>query len=290
MKICSISAWLAAVAFAGLLGSVQALAQNAYITNSNSNNVSVIDTETNTVIATIGVGISPFGVAVTPDGGKAYVANAGSNSVSVIDTATDTVSATIPSQASLAQPIGVAVTPDGSKVYVTNTGGILSMIDAATNMVTLEALVQQPIGVAVTPDGSKVYVADVNSNSVSVVDTTTHTVSAIIPVGATPEGVAVTPDGTKVYVANSDSNSVSVIDTTTDRVSATTGVGAYPVAFGVFIQPPARFAGTPGKANCLGQSVAALAGHFGGLNHAAAALGFSGVTALQSAILAYCRE
>jgi hypothetical protein len=48
------------------------------------------------------------------------------------------------------------------------------------------------------------------------------------------------------------------------------------------------FAGTPGKANCYGQSVSALARQFKGLNAAAAALGFASVPALQDAILAFC--
>src|SRR6266404_3812048 len=58
----------------------------AYVTNKHSNAVSVIDTRTNLVVATIPVGQSPSDVAVTPDGGLVYVAN-GENradSVSVI--------------------------------------------------------------------------------------------------------------------------------------------------------------------------------------------------------------
>jgi lipocalin len=54
----------------------------------------------------------------------------------------------------------------------------------------------------------------------------------------------------------------------------------------VFAQPV--FAGTPGKANCHGQSVSALARQYGGLNNAAADLGFSDVSALQNAILGFC--
>ena len=38
-----------------------------------TNTVSVIDTATNTVVATIPVGGNPFGVAITPDGTRAYV-------------------------------------------------------------------------------------------------------------------------------------------------------------------------------------------------------------------------
>ena len=62
----------------------------------------------------------------------------------------------------------------------------------------------------------------------------------------------------------------------------TNGVGAA----WVFTQPV--FAGTPGKANCHGQSVSALARQYGGLNSAAAALGYADVSALQSAMMAYC--
>src|SRR5216684_3286431 len=89
-------------------------AQNAYITNVNSNTVSVIDTVTNTVIATIPVGLNPFGVAVSFDRSKVYFTHV--DTVSVIDTATNTViGSPIPVQL---DPRGVAVAPDGSKVYV----------------------------------------------------------------------------------------------------------------------------------------------------------------------------
>jgi YVTN family beta-propeller protein len=64
--------------------------------NELSNTVSVIATATNTVIATIPVGIDPFGVGVSPDGSKVFVANFYSSTVSVIGTATNTVTATVP--------------------------------------------------------------------------------------------------------------------------------------------------------------------------------------------------
>ena len=48
------------------------------------------------------------------------------------------------------------------------------------------------------------------------------------------------------------------------------------------------FAGMPGKANCDGQSVSALAQQYGGLNNAAAALGFDSVKALQEATQEFC--
>jgi hypothetical protein len=50
----------------------------------------------------------------------------------------------------------------------------------------------------------------------------------------------------------------------------------------------ATFNGVPGKANCTGQSMSFLATEFGGIAHAATALGFASVTDLQNAVAAYC--
>ena len=198
------------------------------------------------------------------------------------------------------------MTPDGSKVYVTNsffTPGTVSVIDTSTDTViaTISSvdLFFSPNGVAVSPDGSKVYVTNSFSQpgapgTVSVIDTATNTVSATIPVGTEPEGVAVKPDGSKVYVANFVSSTVSVIDTATNTVSATIPVGVGPLAFGVFIQPPKAgqppptFAGVAGSKDCHGTSVSTLATKFGGLDAAAAALGFFNVQGLQDAIRAFC--
>jgi hypothetical protein len=47
-------------------------------------------------------------------------------------------------------------------------------------------------------------------------------------------------------------------------------------------------AGTPGQKNCHGQSISALARQFGGLDAAAASLGFSSVAALQDAFTLFC--
>jgi YVTN family beta-propeller protein len=79
---------------------------HAYVANGGNNNVSVIDTATNTVVATIAVGSGPVGVTFNPAGTLAYVANEGTNNVSVIDTMSNTVVATIQVGTS---PWGVAV-------------------------------------------------------------------------------------------------------------------------------------------------------------------------------------
>src|SRR5438552_2982534 len=93
-------------------------AVRAYISNSDSNNVSVIDTSTNTVVATVPIGGSPRGVAVNSAGTSAYIAaitNTNSGIVSVIDTATNTVVATVMLGNTFVE--GVAVNPAGTRVY-----------------------------------------------------------------------------------------------------------------------------------------------------------------------------
>jgi YVTN family beta-propeller protein len=111
-------AFLAFIAIC-LLGGAQSLAQNAYVTSDNS--VSVVDTTTNTVTATIPVDYDPTGIVVTPDGSKAYVGGTAltttgfQGSVFVIDTATNTVAAAIPvDPVGGNRPLFAAIAPDGS--------------------------------------------------------------------------------------------------------------------------------------------------------------------------------
>src|SRR5260370_12426294 len=106
---------------------------SAYISNSGSNSVSVIDTETNTVVgAPIKVGSFLGGIVVTPDGKFAYVANEDDGAVSVINAATNTVVGS-PIKVGIL-PVGVAVTPDGKFAYVANADTV-SVINTATNTV-----------------------------------------------------------------------------------------------------------------------------------------------------------
>ncbi|HEY3361485.1 MAG TPA: TIR domain-containing protein [Methanosarcina sp.] len=219
-----------------------------YVVNGLSNNVSVINAFTNTVTTSVTVE-NPFAVVITPDGNYAYVTSA-ENIVSVINTLTDIITATIRVGN---RPFGVAVSPDGKKVYVANYGSnTVSVIDTATNTVLTAINVGNcPYGISVATDGTKVYVANSVSTSatgggknaignngpgsVTVIDTATNTVIAMVEVGVMPTEVAVTPDSKKVYVSNLASNTVSVIDTATNTVSATVPVGSSP--YGIEVAP-----------------------------------------------------
>jgi YVTN family beta-propeller protein len=202
--------------------------------------VSVIDTATDTVVATIPTGTEVARVALTPDGTKAFVTNYQSRTVSIIDTATISLSATV----SLSdRPIGVAITSDGKTAYVVGTdGNQLFAVDVATNVVSGPF----PSGgtdpradsnfIAIAPDG-RAYIPNRFTHTVSVFDTSTNQLLDLIPVESPPEDpdpiahpyrVAINPGGTKVYVgkcggcaAQSGPTVLWVIDPTTNSVAKT---------------------------------------------------------------------
>jgi len=124
--------------------------KSVYVINSSNNSVSVIDTATNMVTATVYVGYYPWGVAVTPDGKSVYVTNGDSDTVSVIDTTTNAVTANV----SVGDyPRGVAVTPDGNRVYAANfSSNTVSVIDTSTNTVSATVAVGiKPLGISIGP-------------------------------------------------------------------------------------------------------------------------------------------
>ncbi|MGH7491007.1 MAG: beta-propeller fold lactonase family protein [bacterium] len=91
----------------------------AYVSCYNSNEVRVLDTARQEVVAAIPVGRRPFLLEVTPNGEYVYVANQISSDVTVIRVADNQVVNTIEHD-SFANPHGVAFTPDGRFAYVTN--------------------------------------------------------------------------------------------------------------------------------------------------------------------------
>ena len=228
---------------------------NAYVTNQTNNTVSVIDTATNTITATVSVGATPGGIAITPNRAFVYVCNVSGNSVSVIDTATNTVTATVPVGST---PFSVAITPNGAFAYVANLrGNNVSVIATATNTVAATVAVGAfPIAVAITPNGAFAYVANEGGNSVSVIATATNTVAVTVTGTRLPFSVAVSPNGASAYVGHFLSpgvGAVSVIDTATNTITATVAVGNQPD--GIAFTPNGAFAYV---ANFVGSSVSVI--------------------------------
>jgi YVTN family beta-propeller protein len=75
--------------------------------------------------------------------------------------------------------------------------------------------------IAVNPVTNRVYVANLNDNTVSVIDGASNTVVDTVAVGVIPEVVAVNTVTNRIYVANSSSNTISAIDGNTDTVVGT---------------------------------------------------------------------
>ena len=94
------------------------------------------------------------------------------------------------------------------------------------------------VGFSVVPAAAQsyAYVPTHKSNSVSVINTASSSVVAVVPVGVQPLQAAISPDGAFAYITNSGwflgtlgNNDVSVISTATNSVVATVPVGRFPV-------------------------------------------------------------
>ena len=155
--------------------------------------VSVIDSSTWTVIATVPVGAAIVGaLAVDSAAHLVYVSNDDDNTLSVIDGKTYAVIDTVPVGAELT---GVAVDPGTSSIYVTTETG-----------------------------GTGGNVRPVGKDAVQVIDGVSRAVIATFPAGGGPRAVAVDPITHDVYVANFWGRDISVIDGSTRSVVATVPV------------------------------------------------------------------
>ena len=206
-----------------------------YVANTDSNTVSVIDVNTDSIIATIPVGDNPIDIIASNNSGKVYVTNSGSDSVSVIDSKTNKV----------IESISIGSTPQGlsqifqnetndrssaavATVYIVNTASnTVSAINGNTNKVIHTIHVgKEPHGIIANDLAAQLYVANGGSDSVSIIDANTNKVTATIPVGNDPHRLDYYMG--KVYVTNTASNSVSVINPKYKKVVATIPVDTSP--------------------------------------------------------------
>jgi len=206
----------------------------AYITNQQSNTVSVVNTITNTVVSTIPVGQAPTGAAASPDGTKVYITNQGDNSISVINTLTNKVISVLKIQY-VTTPTGIAVSPDGRTIYVVNqrTSTVISFDAATGNTIFVYTVNGQPVGVVASPDNTNIFVTN-SSNAISVINVLDNTVGTITA-GKASYGICISSDGSRLYVVNSVSNTVSVINVSTLAIIANIPVGTTPE--GIAITP-----------------------------------------------------
>ncbi len=238
------------VVFLVFLASFKLTAQNlGYVANTGSNSVSVVDLDSNVVIATVGVGSSPFGVAVNPDRSKVYITNVDDELVSVIGGASSTVIATITGFGG--EVTGVALNPGGTKGYVTLANTLVGVFDTSSDTIIgfmNFATVGDFAGVTITPDGTKGYVAVSNGTTVEVFNALTDTPSTSIDMTDGSYWVAINPEGTKAYVTiDNDNFPVKVIDTGTDTIIAT--ITGFDRRLGIAVSPTETKAFTVGNSS-----------------------------------------
>lgn len=179
----------------------------AYVALSMANTLAKVDLKTGKVVASVDVGICPYGVALSPDERTAYVSNFGGARPEASDV-------TESSGGSL-----VAVDPRAVALR-----GTLSVVDVsgAPKAVAQLAVGLHPSELLLADEGRTLYVANVGADSVSVVDTVARKVARTLPTkpnvdlawGTLTDGLALSPDGKTLYTALAGLNAVGCLDLT----------------------------------------------------------------------------
>ena len=199
----------------------------AYVTESGSNTLALLDLTKNKVIGRIRVGKAPTFVLLNRAGTLAYVSNAQSNTISVVKTATRRVVAIIKTDI---EPYALALSPDGTNLYVANchypsdSQSSVQVIQTSNNVVTATITgFNCAEGIAVTPHTAYVTNNNTGAKSIGLVDTATNTVSGSIAVNEGPQCLALNPSRTTLY--STSDNGIFVIKTATNTVARTIAVG-----------------------------------------------------------------
>jgi YVTN family beta-propeller protein len=176
----------------------------AYVANSGSNSVSVLDLKARREITAIGTGEEPAAARLSPDNKTLVVANRRGNSVSLIDPETRRVRAIFTGCPGASDAV---ILPDSSKAFVPCSAGHQIMAIALAHA---EVRPTQPVNAQVIPARP-------------------DRLEALLDVGNAPMQLALKPDGGELFALNSLSNSISEIITTTDDVNSYTIIGDTPV-------------------------------------------------------------
>ncbi|MEJ0098210.1 MAG: hypothetical protein WDO12_00045 [Pseudomonadota bacterium] len=218
--------FLGALALLATVGAVAA--PKAYVGNFRDSTVSVIDTGTNAVVATVPVATGPHGMAITADGRTVYVASDGTSLLNIIDTASDKVTGTIEIGKA---PHGLALTPDGRLLLAAINGeDKVALVDTHTQVVVATLPVPKPHTVAVRPDGKFAYVSSqlAGNFALVVIDLKKRVIARSVPLEQQPRDIEFSHDGKALYFTLAGVDAVQVLDPVTDKVIAQVASGASP--------------------------------------------------------------
>lgn len=202
--------------FFSLLMSASAFSQNAYITNRNDSSVSVINTQTNTVVATIPTHKFPSGVIVSHDGLRAYISyytTNDANMITVINTTSNKIIGELPLNTGSTFGGIIDISPDGSTLYVGCKDTVV-VVDAAT--LTIKTKIFTEVGnsiqgIAVSPDGLHVYVNGYHK-LIDISTATNSVYNSISAPGANFLQLAINYQNTKLYGADKLNGNLNIFD------------------------------------------------------------------------------
>ena len=203
--------------------------------------VSIVDTATLSVTATVTGVAEPYAVAVAD---RAYVTTASTEDESVvaIDTTTGVAFAAKDIDASAR---ALAVSPAGDVLYVARTGDDLPDIAAidiesgATRVIAIPAAPGASVeALQVSADGTRLFAAltTVTGGTLLIIDTRSRAVERAVAIAGSIGDIAVTLNGRKVFATGWDAELggvVNVIDVAAARVTDTIGVGGMPTQLAI---------------------------------------------------------
>ena len=145
--------------------------------------------------------LSPFNMAVSPDGSKLYVVAQEGNSLLVVDTETDRVIDKIPVGE---KPHSVVIKKDGNTAFVSNqwADNVFEIDLSLSKVVDTLKTGSGPAGLVLSPDESFLYVVDSYSSEVSIINLQTKTEIKRLMAGNNPVGADISPAGNLVYVTS----------------------------------------------------------------------------------------
>lgn len=184
-----------------------------FVSNSQSNTVTVFDKRLRQAAAVVPTGERPAGLALDRQRGRLYVACEGDDEIQTIDVA----SAELVDRTRLLpgdDPRELALTPDGSLLVSVNAGSnSISLFETAPlTRADRIAVGSGPGAVLIEPTGRRAFVFNTLSGSVSVVDLSQRSVVATLALDAAPLRGEFSPRGDRLLVIHERSPYVSVLD------------------------------------------------------------------------------
>jgi YVTN family beta-propeller protein len=201
---------------------VNAVNGRVYVANAGDGTVSVLDGNSDTVVATIQIGSHPYSIAANAVTGKVYVTHTFGDRLSILDGATNTFKDLKTGSADL-----IAINSETNTIYMLEYGGAVTALDGASQQLSVRPVGDHAWGLALNEITNAVYVTRIESADLAGLNGASTT-PVILPAGAIPCAIAINPKTNTLYIANDGDNTVTVIDATAGRAHATIPVGDRP--------------------------------------------------------------